>query len=193
MTAADKISYTLSTVVLVLFASVIVFFCASYFYCFSSSRELKDFTGDFVHVYIFGRGEDSISASVSLYSADGNEITRIERSWHSENISIDFIHLSFGEFEYAFPYRVYPSSSKRFNSGTFINKLYLKNKKCLLEPELFDAKKSRALYHLCRFAFMAPARLLKSNVRVEKLNLSLLESGTEFFIRWNGKEFSVHD
>jgi hypothetical protein len=185
---AIKITALSLFALLVALAAVSLFQAAA---CAVYARHIPEVTAfPAVRFFIFGRGDDTVSAHIALCDTEGNTFAEIERSWRGTSLSLEFASASFGGKTVNVPYRIAAAGQTGFAAlsrpagGTALKKYFMKKGKCLFfTPLSADVSRAqKALYAFARFALNISARLDSRFGETKIISLAECESGVYYTV-----------
>ncbi|MCH5294651.1 MAG: hypothetical protein J1F14_01945 [Treponema sp.] len=192
MTKSDRLVRIIGMVVVSLFALSLGGALLRFLSCFRAARTAGEFpAGDYMRVYIYGRGDSTVSARLSMYDTNSQEVCLVERSWASRNIVIDFVSAKFSSVCYTFPLEVRGRDSS-FMRGTSLSRYVNSSRGCALAGASLELKERDAWHTLSSFALSPMARLFEGrHISYSTLDLSPCETGKEYAVRidWAGNVF----
>lgn len=136
-----------------------------------------------VSITVYGRGSDTISARVTLYSADWTMLNTVERSWTGWEIGIETLLVHCGDGWILFPLTV-GTDETREGQGVEVVRYYSRSD----FPALYESPRitGRERTALRRLFFLARHGLWGSSgegrFRITKAILREFETGTEYFL-----------
>lgn len=136
-----------------------------------------------VSVTVYGRGANTISARIVFYSADGNVLNTLERSWPGWEITIDAVLAGTGSGWIVFPLTVLTDET-RSGKGVSITRYYNKTG----FPALYDTSRVtthernalKRLFALARTESWMPVAL--GSLYHTQATLRDFETGVEYFL-----------
>ena len=116
---------------------------------------------EYIRFTIYGSSSshdgDTISASFSIVDSNGNEISKIERSWSGNYLAVEFAETTFAGNSFLFPSGIYGKerimqTNSRKSKKTTLEKFYDDNGQCLLLGFGSTFQDRNHLYTISRFA-----------------------------------------
>lgn len=115
---------------------------------------------EYIRFMIYGSSSspegNTISASFSIVDSNGNEISKIERSWVGNYLAVEFAETGFDDKTFLFPTAIYGKErimqTKSGRRKTSLEKFYDDNGQCLLLGFGSTYKERNELYKIARFA-----------------------------------------
>ena len=142
--------------------SYILFNFYSLYSVWNSAKLLNEIPQqEYIRFIIYGSSSsndgDTISASFSVVDSNGNEISKIERSWSGNYLAVEFAETSFAGKSFLFPSGIYGKdrimqNNSRRSKKTSLEKFYDDNGQCLLLGFGSTYKDRNLLYIISRFA-----------------------------------------
>lgn len=131
-----------------------------YFSCLFSAKKIPASDGQLLRIMLYGSSEnpegETVSAHISVLDLQGTEIAVIERSWPKAYLAVDFRKASFLGKSYFFPEVIYGTDSVSVrasvferHTGSFLDRYYIENGKCLTGSTGFHKK---MLYRFYKFS-----------------------------------------
>ncbi len=136
-----------------------------------------------VSVTVYGRGSDTISARLALYSAEGTVLNTLERSWPGWEIGMETLLVQCGNGWIIFPLTV-STDETRGGQGVEVLRYYSRSDFPALyeSPRITRIERTalRRLFFLARHGLWGSSR--EGRFRITKALLRQFETGREYFL-----------
>ena len=173
---------TVASIIVFIFLIAACYFSFRFLRCFSSSNKIGYMPSyEQIHFVIYGSSEESVSGRFVLYDTSNREISEIERSWNSTELSIVFESAIFNKRKYVFPCKIIGGDDSKM-SGTLLYPYYMENRQCLLVSKIYTQKQKKALYNLGTFALKSRMKMFSKFSSESVINLSECIPGKEYYI-----------
>lgn len=135
-----------------------------------------------VSITVYGRGNDTISARLVFYAADGTVLNTVERSWPGWEISLDVLTIKSGSGWIIFPLTV-RTDETRDGQGVTVLRYYSRSGfPALYESGRIAVREQNALRRLFSFGKHDFAILFSRKFQHRVATLREFETGTEYFL-----------
>lgn len=136
-----------------------------------------------VSVQVFGRSTETISARISFYSAEGNTIGSLERSWQGWELAMDCLVVPSGSGRFVFPYMLQTDTTYPGKGVRLFPYYTRKSVPLLYAADLSDASvltDFKLLFAIVKTEVWMPDFL--GNLRKETARLRQFDAGTEYYL-----------
>ncbi len=172
------VSVILSTVIAGLFLVLHVFMPVRVLSRFALRDEILP-----ISITVYGRGSDTISARLALYTADWTVLNTVERSWPGWEISIEALVIQSGTGNIVFPLTV-RTDETRAGQGIPITRYYDRSDFPALYERIGISSRERSalrrLFFLARHGLWVSTRT--GRFRQGRAVLREFQTGTEYFL-----------
>ena len=160
--AKDVIKEFLISLFSVLVIIYILFNFYTLYAVWNASKQLTQIPQqEYIRFTIYGSSSsndgNTISASFSIVDTNGNEISKIERSWTGNYLAVEFARLRIDGKYFVFPSRIYGKNRvieerRERSRGTLLEKYYDDYGQCMLLGYGSSLKQRKQLYRIASFA-----------------------------------------
>ncbi len=144
-----------------------------------SSYEINIFNTGCI-IKTFGRGNSTVSASISFYTPSEKPIGSYERAWHGSELNLECIVFTFKHGSIVFPYRLF--SDKPESTGVLLFNMYSeKDYPAIYDYPFLPEEEKMSIKTLFKSAVFSPYLLtLFSSARLQTVTLASFKPDAEY-------------